>query len=70
MSTNTSVWARWHAPPKCAARHALYACYWVAYAKELTPVQRRGMRALEATGEVVRDEGGHALHWHRQMVAE
>lgn len=61
------AWANRHAPPKCAARHALYRCSWVAYARELNTYEQRGMRALEVTGETDRDESGLDLHWHQRV---
>lgn len=56
-------------PPKCAARHALDRLWYVAYETELEPLERRGMRALQVAGEVLRDEGAFGdVHWHRRPV--
>lgn len=45
---------------------ARHHCYFVPYDAEITPRERAGMQLLERIGEVIRDESGLKLHWHRR----
>lgn len=49
-----------------AARRAIERCWNVPYTEELSQHEIRGMRRLEARGEVERDVGWSGrVHWHR-----